>query len=129
MVIIFQFSNFFFWIGLCGEKCPEKFCVRCCKDDLVVDVVEGLKLSEINASQPGQQLIELDCGHPFIVDTLDGWFELGKFYSKDVDGNWEAPSPLPSELQLIKTCPTCRAPIHSVKRYGRVNYFNIVYRI
>ena len=40
-------------------------------------------------------------------------------YAKDASGGWSAPRPLPAQFKPAPCCPSCRAPIHCVSRYGR----------
>mmetsp|Transcript_15592 Transcript_15592/g.23027 ORF Transcript_15592/g.23027 Transcript_15592/m.23027 type:complete len:323 (-) Transcript_15592:112-1080(-) len=59
----------------------------------------------------------------FATSFLDGLMELQSVYRKGDNGEFvdiQAASTTGGEVQKPKSCPDCRAVIHSVNRYGRV---------
>ena len=90
-----------------------------------MDLLAGESYSECNVSE--DPVLFLPCGHFYTVSTMDGLFELNRFFKVD-RATCEAQEVVPlAELvksdkvsEKPKVCPDCRAPIHSLKRYGRV---------
>jgi hypothetical protein len=110
---------------VCGEPCASQICPLCADEDKkewqVVDVIMGRTLGEFDPKSNDLRgiLITLDCRHTFTVESLDGVCELSKHY-EGTDGKWASPAPPPQGgLQQLPKCPSCRAPIRSL-RYGRI---------
>lgn len=109
---------------MCGEDCPDKkFCVQCCSQqvkDEVVDVICFEAYGEHNLDE--DPAIFLPCGHFFGMSTLDGLIRLDDAYAETNDllslRGKVSDRPFP--------CPTCRVPIHSVRRYGRITKYAIL---
>jgi len=66
-----------------------------------------------------EPVIILPCSHVFTVSTLDGLVGLSCFYMTGDDGHFVGLSPLAAEFSKVPTCPDCRSPLLSIKRYGR----------
>ena len=81
--------------GLCGERCPEK--CRKCKPN------ESCFLKDVLLTQdkPDKDALfyKLECGHIFVISSLDAYINSRENY-----------------LQMY-TCPTCKKPLVSEKRY------------
>ncbi|GAA5867315.1 hypothetical protein JCM3774_003543 [Rhodotorula dairenensis] len=114
--------------SLKNEPCDRQVCPKHSgKKDQVVDLVMMTTLAEFDPSDldPLQKLVTLDCGHAFTAETLDGSFELTRFFAKRNDGpSWGAPIvPLKSVGQL--SCPTCKQVVSSASnvRYRRAIKF------
>jgi hypothetical protein len=132
--------------SLCGEKCPSsEYCVDCAAAgapstaktrDQVVDMVMHSTLAEVDFSDPETTpILVLGCGHAFNSETLDGIFQLERFYVK-AGKQWVRANSLDEvetndddaqdPLQRVPSCPTCRQPVSGVRRYSRLlNYATI----
>lgn len=71
-------------------------------------------------------IITLPCGHFYAVSTLDGLLDLRSAYACDERGELTGLRSLRDSnlTEKLKLCPECRAPIHSVNRYGRILKFS-----
>jgi hypothetical protein len=72
-------------------------------------------------------IITLPCGHFYATSALYGHLEIAAaVYERDASGRFVALRRLYSSdiTEKPKGCPQCRAPIHSVNRYGRVLKFS-----
>jgi hypothetical protein len=71
-------------------------------------------------------IITLPCGHFYATSTLDGYLGIAAVYERDANGSFVALRSLYSSdiTENPKGCPQCRAPIHSVNRYGRILKFS-----
>eukprot|EP00899_Mesostigma_viride_P009943 jgi/Mesvir1/18950/Mv18919-RA.1 len=83
--------------GLCGEPCPP--CVTC---DLPEDWSDPVMLVSKDELDCDQKLYKLDCGHVFLVETLDGHMAAK------------------GRAIAMKGCPICRRVIYEAPRYGQV---------
>ena len=106
--------------SLCGEICPSatQFCVICGTKKETEEPIALEKLCDMNLND--DPLIVLTCGHAFAVSSLDQWLGIATVYGQNVAGKFVDFKPLTEELSDSKGCPSCRAPISSVRRYGRV---------
>jgi len=82
--------------GLCGEPCVR--CVQCHQKK------QQCPLSLEDLSKVPGKLYQLDCGHTFSVQMLDGWMKTDQ-----LSGGHSA-------IQA-KSCPTCRMQVHRAPRY------------
>lgn len=121
----------------CGEPCPApkiacRQCAPAARLEAVVDLVCMATLREHDPARDGP-LIALPCGHVYAVSTLDAHMELGAYYvqgppptaqaggaSEWSSSAWVDCAQLPQQLQAVRGCPDCRAPIVGTRRYGRV---------
>lgn len=90
-------------------------------------------LSDVDVNE--DPLLVLPCGHALIISSLDGLMEMNDYYEGDIN-------PLTGEVSFVKTkslpngevpmigCPSCRAPIVGLVRYGRrIKYSQLVKRL
>ncbi|MEW5317336.1 MAG: hypothetical protein WDW38_008643 [Sanguina aurantia] len=126
----------------CKAKAPQGV------KDMQVDMVMMSTFDELTPSELDlDPLVVLRCGHAFLTSTMDGIMDLPSAYERHAVGSsagagsskppgsgsesgpgsgsgsvsvWTAPKMLSGELQRAKGCPTCRAPITGVNRYGRI---------
>eukprot|EP00899_Mesostigma_viride_P021368 jgi/Mesvir1/29232/Mv11413-RA.1 len=82
--------------GLCGELCPP--CVTCALPADWSDPVALVSKEDLDVRQ--QKLYKLECGHIFLVETMDGYMATER-----------------NEVAL-KGCPVCRRVIYDAPRYG-----------
>lgn len=112
--------------SLCGEVCPSaSFCQVCGqKKSEIVDMICLSAFGDHDVST--DPVICLPCGHFYAMSTLDGHLAIDSAYDIDVDGNFRALRSLYSSdiTEKSKGCPDCRAPIHSINRYGRILKFS-----
>lgn len=98
---------------MCGEKCPDvAYCWTCApseKKDTIVDMLGLVKYADMH-NLDEDPVILLPCGHFFAMSTLDGVMELGETGFVKLEHSFVTP----------RACPTCKAPIHGVHRYGPV---------
>ncbi|KAG9063296.1 hypothetical protein KI688_004178 [Linnemannia hyalina] len=124
--------------SVCGERCPPlKFCVECKSDpsvmEMIVDLIMQEPLSDVDVNE--DPLLVLPCGHALVMSSLDGLMEMNAYYEEDIN-------PLTGEVAFVMTkslpnsevpmigCPSCRAPIASLVRYGRrIKYSQLVMRL
>ncbi|CAB4484431.1 unnamed protein product [Rhizophagus irregularis] len=108
--------------GVCGEICPSKdFCVNCAPEKVknqVSDMIINSTFSEVDWEQ--ERMIVLTCGHVYTMETMDMHMEMKDYYEGSIEGGWTSIKILPTSPMNMKTCPTCRAPIKGVRRYGRI---------
>jgi hypothetical protein len=114
---------------VCGEDCPQNNEVGCRECAVaqgdektlnqIADVVMHSALRDIDPSE--NPLVSLRCGHMFTIESIDGILELGKFYGRGPNGQWQSVTPF-DDNDALKACPcpTCGVPIQGPKRYGRV---------
>eukprot|EP00210_Caulerpa_lentillifera_P007090 g6783.t1 len=113
--------------SLCGEKCPSKdYCLVHGTDqvlDMDVDIIEFRTYRELTDEDlTVDPLIVLECGHAYLMSTLDGHMELEEFYARDRYQRWRKPK-VGDRFQQFegrKVCMKCRAPIVNIGRYGRI---------
>ena len=127
--------------SVCGEVCPPPAvaCSRCAPPnsrngvidligmrvlltfknqiDIFVSEMKTLETYNVDKDEP---LVSLECGHTFVLSTLDGTVGLDAFYSKDKGGAWIGLLELPSKLGPAPSCPHCREPIANVRRYPSI---------
>ncbi|PKC03010.1 hypothetical protein RhiirA5_452565 [Rhizophagus irregularis] len=108
--------------GVCGEVCPSKdFCVICAPEkvkDQISDVICRSTFREIDWNE--ERMIVLTCRHVFTMETMDMHMEMKDYFEGSIEGGWTSVKILPSSPLYMKMCPTCRAPIKNVRRYGRI---------
>ncbi|GAA5992370.1 hypothetical protein JCM10908_000450 [Rhodotorula pacifica] len=114
--------------SLKNEPCGRQVCPKHSKNkSQVVDLIMMTTLADFDPTDPDplQRLITLDCGHAFTVETLDGLFDLGRFFTKKQgEGSWQA-TVVPSESTAQISCPTCKQLVSSASnvRYRRAIKF------
>ncbi|CAG8568978.1 8018_t:CDS:10 [Rhizophagus irregularis] len=114
-------------ISVCGEECPQEYCVECAKDEIksqVVDIIMRETFADVDWN--AHRLIVLECGHCFTMESMDSHMELEKYYVgkadfKTSETTWIGLKAPPEEISKAKCCPNCRYPINNVNRYGRVS--------
>lgn len=101
-------------------------CPQCATDgdlDQLVDLILQRTLGEVrDAGEDDAQLVTLQCGHVFTVETLDGHTQLEEHYRRDPEtGRWLGLKEYQPQAGLtsIPRCPNCRADVDS-PRYNRV---------
>lgn len=112
--------------SLCGETCPnEHFCQQCATEDiksLCVDFLEMKEYHEIDLDQ--EPCIFPDCGHFLTTSSMDGQMEMAAYYDVDMDGHpirlGKASESFSLDNSGIPVCATCRGPLRSIARYGRI---------
>ncbi|GAA5831211.1 hypothetical protein JCM5353_007381 [Sporobolomyces roseus] len=107
-----------------SEDCSRQICPRCASPDRQEDTVDFImftKLGEFDEKDedPSSRLITVNCGHSLSVGTLDGLFEIEQFYTQDLNGHWTGLAHPKTTDKTPPRCPTCKASISCVKRYGR----------
>lgn len=113
--------------SLCGETFPPPdWCQGCgVKGNEIVDMIMLTKYEDVDLNE--EPLIVLECGHSFLVSTLDGLFELESVYSgHDTRAKkWGDARPFSSSQSDVaqgqKRCPSCRSILRGINRYGRVS--------
>ncbi|RHY32176.1 hypothetical protein DYB32_002785 [Aphanomyces invadans] len=117
----------------CMEPCVKRvtvcghLCIARCYESQVVDLIMGTMLADHDPDE--SPLVRLRCGHCFTIETMDGCMDLAAFYTRNAVGEWVSPTPLkaPSQGGAQYACPTCRAPVGGVHRYGRlINFSNVM---
>jgi hypothetical protein len=105
----------------------------------VVDLIMATTFDQLDESTVNvDPLVVLPCGHAFLTSTLDGHLEMSSVYhagqpaaagassSAAAQGGCESPLSqwlwpvTPQEVPKPKGCPSCRAVIQGVRRYGRM---------
>jgi len=74
---------------------------------------------DVGSDDISERLINLECGHIFTVETLDGHCNMSDYYESDAIGAFTAMKAPPANFQTPPSCPICRGPITAL-RYGRV---------
>lgn len=110
--------------SVCCETCPDvTFCQTCSTEDVRSQRVD-LILSELyrNIDLDEMPVICLPCGHIFTLESLDGQMDMGKHFDIDENGHPVGirTSSQPFSMDEIKRCPDCRAPLGTIRRYGRI---------
>jgi hypothetical protein len=111
--------------SVCGAVCPPATsCQICSSDDvkaLQADLIMFTPYGEIDLSE--NPCMFLPCGHIFTVESLDGVMAMSDYY--ELDSMTGAPTALKGTAaafsqEEMKTCPTCRASLRLLPRYGRI---------
>ena len=111
--------------SVCGAACPAvEYCQICSSDDvkaMQADLIMFSAYGEIDLSE--NPCLFLPCGHIFAVESLDGVMAMSDYY--ELDSLTGAPSALKGTVaafsqEEMKTCPTCRASLRLLPRYGRI---------
>ncbi|CCF48454.1 uncharacterized protein UHO2_07028 [Ustilago hordei] len=111
--------------SVCGADCPPATsCQICCDDDLKAlqaDLIMFTTYGELDISE--KPCMFLPCGHIFTVESLDGVMAMADYY--ELDSLTGAPIALKGTVaafsqEEMKTCPTCRASLRLLPRYGRI---------
>ena len=111
---------------VCGENCPSvDYCQECGnKKEEVPDIIEMETFASCDINS--DPICVLPCGHFYTISTLDGHMQLSEYYFRDgndnEEGSWVHVRPLSAaeDIGKPKSCPACKAVIHSVYRYGRM---------
>ena len=110
--------------SICGENCPDPiFCQKCAPEKVLhalVDFVECRTYAEIDLNK--DPIIIPTCGHIVTRSSLDGHMAMSTFYEMDAAGiiRQLAGTSNPFSVEDVKACPTCRAPLRDIHRYGRI---------
>jgi hypothetical protein len=85
------------------------------------DLIMFSPYGEIDLSE--SPCLFLPCGHIFTVESLDGVMAMSNYYELDIMTG--APTALKGTAaafsqEEMKTCPTCRASLRLLPRYGRI---------
>ena len=88
--------------GLCGERCITAACMTCNRKKFID---KGSLSKGKNFNPEEHHYVQLECGHFFIVDTLDK--KLGMTASE-------------TQLVFPPLCPICHKPVASTVRYRRL---------
>ncbi|RBR18872.1 uncharacterized protein FIESC28_05794 [Fusarium coffeatum] len=103
----------------------QPFCQVCATDEVksvCVDFLEMKEYQEIDLDQ--EPCIFPDCGHFLTVSSMDGQMDMAAHYKLDTNGIPElilrSSEPFAMENKGVKNCPTCRGPLRSISRYGRI---------
>jgi NifU-like protein involved in Fe-S cluster formation len=86
-----------------------------------VDLIMFTPYSETDLSE--NPCLFLPCGHIFTAESLDGVMAMSEYY--ELDSMTGAPTALKGTAaafsqEEMKTCPTCRASLRVLPRYGRI---------
>ncbi|MCJ1409741.1 hypothetical protein MMC19_003824 [Ptychographa xylographoides] len=86
----------------------------------LVDFVECRTYAEIDLNK--DPIIIPTCGHIVTRSSLDGHMAMSTFYEMDAAGiiRQLAGTSNPFSVEDVKACPTCRAPLRDIHRYGRI---------
>ena len=111
--------------SLCGEPCPsETFCQICAKAEVKGQIVDMIALASYEEHDVDEEpVLVLPCEHVYTLSTLDGHLGLGQVYDVDTQsGDFLGIKPFAgaSVTERPASCPDCRSPIHSIRRYGRL---------
>lgn len=61
------------------------------------------------------------CGHIMTMANMDGHMDMAKHYDTTAEGRVVGLKPAPPfSNDELKVCPTCRGPLRSISRYGRI---------
>ncbi|KAF9161285.1 hypothetical protein DFQ26_004686 [Actinomortierella ambigua] len=101
--------------------------------EMVVDMIMQAPLSDIDVNE--DPILVMSCGHALTMSTLDHLMEMTNYYEGDINLNTGAiafvkTKELPTQEVAIMTCPSCRAPITGLLRYGRrIKHSQLVMRL
>ena len=108
----------------CGELCPGvtycQICAYPAVKSMVVDFILSSSFEEIDlATDP---CIVPPCGHILTLESMDGHMSMSDFYISNAEGAIIAlkNNAEPFSASGMKSCPTCRAPLRTLNRYGRI---------
>lgn len=111
--------------SICGEVCPNaRFCQTCASSsvkEMVVDFIMLSAFEEIDLDET--PCIVPSCGHIQTLDSMDGHMSMKDFYTLNDQATIVGVknSAEPFSASDMKSCPTCRAPLHSLNRYSRIS--------
>lgn len=110
--------------SICCEPCPSvDFCQACATAEIRAQCVDLVMMGTYDETDLDESpVIVLPCKHIFTVETLDGQMEVTKHYHTDADGLPVSVknSSEPFSMDEMKSCPNCRYPLRSLRRYGRM---------
>ncbi|KAF9975512.1 hypothetical protein BGZ73_000816 [Actinomortierella ambigua] len=101
--------------------------------EMVVDLIMQAPLSDVDVCE--DPILVPSCGHALTMSTLDSLMEMNNYYKGDADPNTGTVSfvqtkTLPNHEVPIVGCPSCRAPISGLMRYGRrIRHSQLVMRL
>jgi hypothetical protein len=110
--------------SICGEVCPDvAYCQTCAHPAIkamVVDFILSSTFEEVDLDT--DPCIIPPCGHILTLESMDGHMSMSDFYISNVEGSIVAlkNSAEPFSASGMKSCPTCRAPLRNLNRYGRI---------
>lgn len=109
---------------ICCDPCPSPdFCQQCATSEvksLRVDLITFESYEDINLDE--SPVLIFPCGHVLTLESADGQMDMAQYYEIDGDG-WPIAlkdSSQPFSMKEVKSCPDCRAPLRSIRRYGRL---------
>lgn len=111
-------------LSICGEVCPDsaycQICAPAAVKEMVVDFILSSTLEEIDLDE--NPCIVPPCGHILTVESMDGHMGMSDVYLMDAQGATvgKKNNAEPFSISGLKKCPTCRAPLRSINRYGRI---------
>src|SRR2546423_1648423 len=107
--------------GVCGEICPEDYCLTCSgRQDTRVDLLEMKTYNEIDLDET--PIVVLGCGHFFTAESLDGHIGMSEVYKQDVTGEFTGLKDISTALALsIPRCPDCQGAVrqYASQRFNR----------
>ncbi|KAF9970611.1 hypothetical protein BGZ73_006658 [Actinomortierella ambigua] len=101
--------------------------------EMVVDMIMQAPLSDVDVNV--DPILVPPCGHALTMSTLDNLMEMLNYYEGDMNLTTGAVSfirtrALPNREVSIMGCPSCRAPITGLMRYGRrIKHSQLVMRL
>jgi hypothetical protein len=110
--------------SICGEVCPGvaycQICAHPAIKEMVVDYILSSSYKEVDLDT--DPCIIPACGHILTLESMDGHMSMSDFYISNVEGSIVAlkNSAEPFSASGMKSCPTCRAPLRNLNRYGRI---------
>ncbi|SPQ99174.1 unnamed protein product (mitochondrion) [Plasmodiophora brassicae] len=107
-------------LDLLDDAVSDRWRIRCQNHPHDIREISTPDMLNIMAPEGG---CLLPCECKLTAESLDGAVALTEFYKRDPDGSWTDDGSFPSrhnELVKMPLCPDCRAPIRSVRRYGRI---------
>ncbi|KAH8811111.1 hypothetical protein F5884DRAFT_876247 [Xylogone sp. PMI_703] len=110
--------------SICGEKCPStRFCQTCANTEtkeMVADFILSSTYEEVDLDET--PCMFPPCGHILTVESMDGHMGMSDIYISDAEGKFIGLKGVsePFSKSSMKSCPTCRGPLRSLNRYGRI---------
>ncbi|KAJ9610540.1 hypothetical protein H2200_005317 [Cladophialophora chaetospira] len=101
---------------------PPLLSQTCASEDtksLVVDLLSMDEFKDINLDE--NPCLIPPCGHILTIESIDGQMEMSKHYSIENGIVMSiTDSAVPFSEEELKVCSSCRGPLRTISRYGRI---------